>query len=213
MLKGQVMTSSAPHPRLESLARGLAGSRPAASLGPSTVGTRRRLRALAARSWSPRALEKETGIPAEVIKRELDGYDDLAANLMPAVAAVYDRLWDLRPPAETAADRRDAQATAAFAARQGWAPPLAWDDDLIDLPGAQPASGWRRKMTSQWRAGELVEDVEFLRDRGGYRDAGMELIATRLGINRNRIDKAYERARRYAARDAARSAEPEAEAG
>jgi len=179
--------------------------------GPSAVGTRRRLRALAARSWSPRALEKETGIPARVIRRALDGYDDLAPNLSAVVEAAYDRLWHLRPPAETAADQRDAEATAAHAARKGWAPPLAWDDDLIDLPDARPAVGWRRRPSSQRRAVDLVEDVEFLRTRGGYRDAGMDLIAMRLGITRNRIDKAYERARSYAARDAARRAGREAE--
>ncbi|MGH3408235.1 MAG: hypothetical protein ACRDRJ_37905, partial [Streptosporangiaceae bacterium] len=90
------------------------------------MGTRRRLRALAARSWSTRALEKETGIPAQVIRRELDGHDDLAPNLLAAVAAAYDRLWDRRPPAETAADRQAAEKAAAHAVHQGWAPPLAW---------------------------------------------------------------------------------------
>jgi hypothetical protein len=211
------MTSSAPRPRPGSSARELAGSDQITSTGPSAVGTRRRLRALAARSWSPRALERETGIPAQVIRRELEGHDDLAPNLSAIVAAAYDRLWHLRPPAETAADQRDAKAAAAQAARKGWAPPLAWDDDLLDLPDARPAPGWRRRPSTQLRAVDLVEDVEFLRARGGYRDAGMNLIAMRLGITRNRIDKAYERARYYAARDAARragrEAEPEAEAG
>jgi hypothetical protein len=211
------MTSSAPRRRPGPSGGGFASSGQSASLGPSAEGTCRRLRALVARSWSPRALEKETGIPAQVIRRELDGHDDLAPNLPTAVAAAYDRLWDQRPPAETAAERHDAEAAAAHAARKGWAPPMAWDDDLIDLPDAQPAAGWRRGWSTQRRAVDLVEDVEFLRDRGGYRDAGRNLIAARLGVTRDRIDTAYLRARRYAARDAAsreaREAEPEAEAG
>lgn len=206
------MTSSAPLLRPGSSARGLANFDQSPSSGPSDVGTRRRLRALAARSWSPQALEKETGIPARIIKRELDGYEDVTPSLPTAVAAAYDRLWDLRPPVETATDRRNAEATAAQAASNGWAPPQAWDDDLIDRPDAEPAPGWRR-LSSQWRALDLVEDVEFLRDHGGYQNADLKLIATRLGINRDRINKAYERARRYAARDAPRHAESEAEAG
>ncbi|MGH3402779.1 MAG: hypothetical protein ACRDRJ_09785 [Streptosporangiaceae bacterium] len=181
------------------------------------MGTRRRLRALAARSWSPRALERETGIPAWVISRELDGCDDLAPNLPAAVAAAYDRLWDRRPPTETAADRQAAGEAAAYAVHKSWAPPLAWDDDLIDLPDAQPEPGWRRGSSTQRRAVDLVEDVEFVRERGGYRDASLEQVAMRLGVSRNRLDVAHRRARRYAARDAAsragREAELEAEAG
>ena len=182
----------------------------------SAVGAQRRLRALAARSWSPRAIEKETGIPAWLIKRELDGHDDLAPNLAGAVAAAYDRLWDRRPPALTRADREAASATAARAARRGWAPPMAWDDDQIDLPDGRPARDWRRHRGS-YRAADLVEDAEFVRKHGGYRDASTTQVAMRLGIRRDRLDQAYTRARRYAARSAADQsaarAEPEAEAG
>lgn len=129
------------------------------------------------------------------------------------MAAAYDRLWDQRPPAKTAADRQDADAAARHAAAMGWAPPLAWDDDLIDLPDAQPEPGWRRGSSTQRRAVDLAEDAEFVRARGGYRDASLELIAMRLGVTSNHLDVACRRARRYAARRAGRETEPEAEAG
>ena len=193
----------------------LADSGQAVSPLPSAVGTQRRLRALAARSWSPRAIEKETGIPAWLIKRELDGHDELAPDLADAVAAAYDRLWDRDPPAMTRADREAAAAVAARAAARAWAPPMAWDDDQIDLPDGRPGHGWR-PFRRTYRSADLVEDAEFVRECGGYRDAPTDQIAMRLGVRRDRLDQAYLRTRRYAARTASRDAaqfEPEAEAG
>jgi hypothetical protein len=183
---------------------------------PSPAGTRRRLQALAARSWSPRAIEKETGIAAWLIQRELDGYDELAPELAGDVAAAYDRLWDQRPPNATAADRRAAAETAAHAARSGWAPPMAWDDDRIDLPGGRPEPGWRPSKRVRWRAVDIAEDAEFVRKYDGLRDATTREVATRLGIERDHLEQSTIRARRYGARRAeraARDAEPEAEAG
>lgn len=183
---------------------------------PSPAGTRRRLQALAARSWSPRAIEKETGIAAQLIRRELDGYDELAPEMAEDVAAAYDRLWDQRPPDATAADRRAAAETAALAARSSWAPPMAWDDDRIDLPGARPEPGWRPGPRVRRRAVDIAEDAEFLRKYAGLRDATKREVATRLGIERDNLEQATIRARRYAARRAGRTgrdAEPEAEAG
>ena len=210
------MTPPAVNPRRDRPGGQSAGAVQPGNVGPSAVGTRRRLRALAARSWSPEAIEKETGIPAQLIRRDLDGYDDLVPNLAGAVAAAYDRLWDRAPPAATRADRQAAAATADRAARGGWAPPMAWDDDLIDLPGARPERGWRPGRRVSRRALDLVEDAEFVRQHGGYRDANRSEVAMRLGVRRDRLDQAYVRARRYAARAAGRTAaeaEPEAEAG
>jgi hypothetical protein len=60
-----------------------------------------------------------------------------------------------------------------------------------------------------------VEDADFVR-QFGPRDATLGEVAHRLGIKRDRLDQAYTRARRYAARTAGRraaDAEREAEAG
>jgi hypothetical protein len=209
------MASHSSSPRRDQPGDEPGGPAQPGSPGPSAVGTQRRLRALAARSWSPRAIEKETGVPAWLIQRELDGHDDLAPNLAEAVSAVYDRLWDRRPPAETHADREAGAAVAARAAASGWAPPLAWDDDQIDLPDGTPGPGWR-PFRGTYRAADLVEDAEFVREYGGYRDANTGQVAMRLGVRRDRLDQAYLRVRRYAARAAGRDAaqsEPEAEAG
>jgi hypothetical protein len=180
---------------------------------PSAVGACRRLRALAARSWSPQAVEQETGIPAPQVRRALDGYE-ITPELAAAVGGAYDRLWDRDPPTATRADRKAARAARSGAAQRGWAPPLAWDDDQIDLSHGRPAEGWRPTRHTR-RSVDLVEDVRFLRQHGGFRDASMAEVAARLGVSRNVLDQAQVRARRYAARSADRDAiaEMEAEAG
>jgi hypothetical protein len=192
------------------------GTEPPMKPEPSRAGMRRRLQALAARSWPPPAIGKEMGVAARSIERELDGDDALAPELADEVAEVYDRLWDRPPPSATAEDRKAAAETAARAAQSGWAPPMAWDDDRIDLPGARPEPGWRPGPRVRQRAADIAEDAEFVRANNGLRDATMAEVAKRLGIRRDHLEQSTIRARRYAARSAgraARDAEPEAEAG
>ena len=57
---------------------------------------------------------------------------------------------------------------------------------------------------------DIVEDAQFVRDHGGYRDADNTQIAMRLGVSRDQIDQAYCRARRYASRTAIVGTEAEA---
>jgi hypothetical protein len=170
----------------------------------------RRLQALAARSWSPQAIESQTGIPARLISGWLDDREDVTHQAARAVAAAYDRLWDREPPRFTPLQRQAADAAEEHAARSGWAPPMAWDDDQIDLPAGRPAAGWKLRRTSR-RSVDLVEDADFVRQHGGYRDASIGQLAMRLGVSRDRLEHAHVRARRYAARQPA--AEAEAEAG
>jgi hypothetical protein len=190
-----------------------AGQLPAEVAGLSFVGAKRRLRALAARSWSPEAVERAAGIPAPLVRRGLDGYE-ITPEVAVAVASAYERLWDRDPPTAGREDREAAEEAQSLAVSRGWAPPMAWDDDQIDLPGGRPAAGWRPRRQTR-RAVDLVEDAEFLREHGGFRDATAREVAIRMGVSRERLDQAYVRARRYAVRGAApgADAEKEAEAG
>jgi hypothetical protein len=67
------MTPPAMDPRPQGT-RGEESGQPAKP-EPSPAGTRRRLQVLAARSWSPRAIEKETGIAARLIRRVLVAHE------------------------------------------------------------------------------------------------------------------------------------------
>lgn len=100
------------------------------------AGTRRRLQALAILGWSTKRLGEQLGVTQARIS-ELQLGDDTTraqAALAARVTELYDRLWNTMPTWD-GADR-----ARASAARHGWLPPLAWDDD-IDDPDARPNLG------------------------------------------------------------------------
>jgi hypothetical protein len=188
---------------------------PADCREPSGIGARRRLRALAARSWSPEAIERATGLPALVTEAVIGsrrGVSRVNPSLARTVAAAYDQLWDRDPPTETAAQREAAEMTRTHAVSRGWAPPLAWDDDQIDLDDGQPAPEWKPAKRTTRRAVDLVEDADFVRQHDGYRQASIGQIAMRLGVSRDGLEQAHVRARRYSARTADHAPETEGEA-
>jgi hypothetical protein len=171
----------------------------------SAIGARRRLQALANRGWSAGAIGREgLGISASQAARVLDGAGQVSPGLAAIVAGAYDALWTRKPPQATATQRDAARAQQERAERAGWAPPLAWDDDELDEPGAVPAEGWRRSDRTTIRSADLVEDARFVREAGGYRTQAE--VAMRLGVSRDRLDHAYIRA-------GDRQAETEREAG
>jgi hypothetical protein len=174
---------------------------------PSTTGARRRLRALAARSWSPQAIEAETEIPAALMESVLGSYRDVSPDLVQAITAAYDQLWDRDPPTATRDQREAAEKARSLAAAKGWAPPLAWDEDQLDRSKGRPAPDWKPRKRTTRRAVDIAEDAEFIREHGGYHDASINQIAMRLGISRDRFEHAYTRARHYAARDSQAEAE------
>jgi hypothetical protein len=180
--------------------------------GPTALGVRRRLQALTARSWSPQAIADQTGVPAPLISSLLGGNP---RNLSPAqhmaIADAYDKIWDREPPASTREQREACQSARSRAASRGWAPPQAWDDAQIDQPNGRPSPDWKPSKRTNRRAVDIVEDAQFVRDHGGYRNADITQIAMRLGVSRDQIDQAYCRARRYADRNAVADIETEAE--
>jgi transcriptional regulator with XRE-family HTH domain len=182
--------------------------------GPTTLGVRRRLRALTARSWSPQALADETGIPAPLINSLLAGIrHDLSPHQRLAIANAYDKIWDREPPDGNRDQREACESARSRAASRRWAPPQAWDDAQIDQPDGRPSPDWKPSKRTTRRAVDIVEDAQFVRDHGGYRDADITQIAMRLGVSRDQLDQAYCRARRYVGRSATANAEVEAEPG
>jgi hypothetical protein len=98
-------------------------------IGP-TVGTARRLRALARIGWSFPALGQRLGVTKEAVKgwalADTEG-KYLRLSTINRIAALYDELCMIPGPSKTAVNR----ATA-----KGWSPPLAWDEGQIDDPRA-----------------------------------------------------------------------------
>lgn len=177
--------------------------------GVTAAGARRRVTALMFNGWSPAALAAETGLPEAVARQAVAG--DAAAGWLGAIGEAYERLWRTPPPRRTEGEREAAELFAGYARTAGWAPPMAYDDDLIDSPegDADPAvvrgTGPGRGLAHE----ALIEDIEFLREAADYRQATAAELAMRLGRSRDSVLSALSR---EAARQAM-EAEQEREAG
>ncbi len=99
------------------------------------TGAHRRIHALCAIGWG-------FGAQAVLTGRSRSNWHSITRRdrILPATAAlvkgVYDQLSMTPAPAGYAASR-----ARALALREGWPPPLAWDDETIDDPAAQPHLG------------------------------------------------------------------------
>jgi transcriptional regulator with XRE-family HTH domain len=161
-----------------------------------STGARRRAQALVAAGWSQARLARELGLTAAnfcgMLRR-----DQVTAATARAVSDLYDRLWDQPPPEHDQRTRIAASRARRHAQRQGWAPPLAWDDDQIDLPDGRAAEGWKRP--ARPASAELAQDAGELIGRQGYT---REHAAGRLGVSLSTLGQAISRASR-AGREAA----------
>lgn len=140
------------------------------------TGTRRRLQALGAVGWSCMKIAPYLGIDASGVVRARTAVR-VHARRAREVAAVYDRLWDRPPPMGTVAERAAATRARRFAAERGWPPPLAWDDDSIDDPAAEPEGAGYAPPAM----GKLPEPAEIQHlVQGGD---SIEVLADRYGVN------------------------------
>lgn len=100
-------------------------------LGPGayidSAGARRRLQGLCALGWSVAAIARHMETAPRQIHRALDEATVTAA-MHQRVLAAYEDLSMVRP------EGLYADKTRRRAARQGWVPPLAWDEEFLDLP-------------------------------------------------------------------------------
>ncbi|TQE33118.1 hypothetical protein [Streptomyces ipomoeae] len=110
------------------------------NLGGCTVidatGTRRRLQALVASGWPQTRLARRLGW-TDTNFAVLIRADHIIVRTALAVRALYDVLWNQDPRAHGVNNQAYSRAVNSGAAH-AWPPPLAWDDELIDLPGAKP---------------------------------------------------------------------------
>lgn len=116
--------------RLLAVVAGADGLAPAALV--DATGTARRIQALCCVGWSLSVQAERLGWQVGNYARVLDGPRVTVATAR-AVAGLYDE-WSMTPaPAGYSATR-----ARWFAGERCWFPPLAWDDDEIDDPGAVP---------------------------------------------------------------------------
>ncbi len=141
------------------------------------------------RSWAPESIERAAGIPAADTGLALTLRRDITAELAGRVPSACDFLWDKQPPRATREDQELAGAARAHARRHGWPPPMAYDDDLIDLPGGDAGPGWKRSSRTTVRSADLAEDAQFIREHGGCRLAPSALVAMRLGVTKGALER------------------------
>lgn len=145
------------------------------------TGARRRLQALASIGWPSRQLAHALGQkdPSLVQRIQSGKATSIRQGTAQAIADLYNKLWNHQGPS---------QRTRSAAQARGWLPPLAWDDDNLDNPHAQPDTGAVRTTK---RSTLNLEDLHELLRWGHTRDEA----AARLGTSREAIDKALSRER------------------
>ena len=157
------------------------------------TGTRRRLQALVAIGWSQSRLAARMGmLPSNFT--DVMGRERVTAATRRAVATLYDELWDSPPREDGHREKISASRARNYARAHGWPPPLAWDDDALDDPGAGPAEGWQRTRDNL-RGARLAAEAAELRGLG----VSFLLAADRLGVPAKTLERAIQRTRRTAA--------------
>ena len=108
------------------------------------IGTRLRLRALAAMGHSDGRIARALGRPAWLITRIINRQAlTVSPELKADVCRLFDAWWDKRPPERTRAETRAAAAARARARRGRWCPGMGLDEEDVDTPGYRPRSTWR----------------------------------------------------------------------
>lgn len=148
------------------------------------TGTRRRLRALAAIGWSFSELGRRLDRKQQFISHLAeDGCALVTAATTRRVAELYDQLSGTPAPPSQPATRARRNAE-----REGWAPPLAWEEDTIDDPAAQPDPGKSKALGADWllveRAlhGEAVELTQIDRHAAVQEGRRRGVTHTRLAL-------------------------------
>lgn len=113
------------------------------------AGVHRRVQALCALGWSMSKVANRMGSAVYRV-RQVMSESTVTVRMHRKAIAVYDELSMVRPEGPYAVKTR------RWAERQGWLPPLSWDDSLIDLPDDELAVECARQV-SMWSDAECAE--------------------------------------------------------
>lgn len=128
------------------------------------TGTTRRLQALVALGWSQAEIARRIGINQGNLVDLIHGRRQVTRGTYDRARALYDELSMRLPPTDTREQRTSATRARNTAARYGWLPPLAWDDELLDDPTHKPVLE-RKAVTHD----ELVDEAAIYRRMHGDR--------------------------------------------
>lgn len=150
------------------------------------TGVGRRIHALVARGFPFSFLAGRLGMKLTNFARIARCPSHVSAATARAVISLYEELWDADPTA-LGVEARFALRAAGKAAKAGWLPPMAWGEE-IDDPAFVPelVDGTPRPLA-------IAENVEFIRRTTGVED--LSLIAERLGMKRDTLDRNLDRAK------------------
>ena len=156
------------------------------------VGTQRRLQALMANGWPVGDLADRLGMARQVMSALLVHRRIVRHGTAVQVAELYDQLWSATPALGDLHRQRSTSRSRLRAQRNGWPPPLAWDDGAgphgIDNPHATPHD----VTPTEWRGGTRIEDVLWLAEAG----TPVAAICERLGCTDKDVRDALRRAGR-----------------
>lgn len=146
------------------------------------TGTRRRLQALMAIGWPGSHLVRRLGWSSRTLWMLIHASPAvIRSRTREQVTALYEELWDTSP-----APSRQVTMVRRLAQRRGWAVPMAWDDDTLDDPNADPAPlGLSAPLTAR------IEDLVHIDPT-----VTMAAATDRLHARRNTIERALYRAGR-----------------
>ncbi|MEU6217236.1 hypothetical protein ABZ845_06885 [Streptomyces sp. NPDC047022] len=135
------------------------------------TGTWRRIRALVAVGWPKVHIARALGSHGQGLQL----HERLVlASTARRVAELYDAWWDADPTGHGVQAAQVGRA-CRYASSRGWAGPMAWDDDALDDPEAQPHTESRQAIS----AAERREEVEHLASFG----TSTTEIAMRVGLS------------------------------
>lgn len=120
------------------------------------AGAHRRIRGLCALGWTLAEQARRMGASAFRIRQVL-AEDTVTVGFFLRVRDLYDELSMVCPEGQYA------RKTRRWAEGQGWLPPLAWDDELIDVPDADLQAELSRRVARMDLA-ELHRCVRAARD-------------------------------------------------
>lgn len=167
----------------------------------NSVGSVRRLRALAAAGVTNRQIAERIGRSPDMVTYLRRGlHQNISWHLAESISTAYDALWD------KAAGDSDSRRASTLAKRLGYDLPMSWDDDSIDDPEATPALEGEAAeglddllvdlivegQTRIPKHSQCLERIEAIR-RLAARGWNDTRIADRIRMSRTAVGKARER--------------------